>query len=239
MTALVTDPRCLDHDPGAGHPESPRRYAAALDALKKSGLHARLKLLEPRALKTEDLLLVHDAAYVKLAEAEIRAGAEQLSTGDTSVGPKSWQAALSAAGCTLAAVDAVMEGKVVNAFSLHRPPGHHATPSRGMGFCVLNNVALAARHAQKRYGVQRVLIADWDVHHGNGTQDCFYEDASVFLCRPRHPPGYPGPGARNEWGRGPGRGPTRNPPRPAGSGRREIFAAFEKKLVPPMDAFQP
>lgn len=239
MTALVTDSRCLEHDPGAGHPESPRRYQAALEALKKSPFFARLKLLEPRALKTEDLLLAHDAAYVKLAEAEIRAGASQLSTGDTSVCPKSWQAALSAAGCALAAVDAVMEGKVANAFSLHRPPGHHATPARGMGFCVLNNVALAARHAQKRHGIERVLIADWDVHHGNGTQDCFYEDPSVFFFSTHQSPWYPGTGAASETGRGAGKGTTLNCPLPAGSGHAEIFAAFEKKLAPAMEAFRP
>jgi len=169
MTALLTDLVCREHDPGLGHPESQRRYDAVMAGLRAAGLDEELTALPSREIVREDLLLAHTAEYLDLAEREIREGYNQLTTGDTSVSRASWDAARRAAGCALAAVDAVMEGRAANAFCAVRPPGHHATADRGMGFCVLNNVALAARHAQRRHGVRRVLIIDWDVHHGNGT----------------------------------------------------------------------
>ena len=239
MTALLTHPACREHDPGPGHPESQRRYDAVMAGLRAAGLEEYLQALPPREIAREDLLLVHTAEYLDLAEREIREGAGQLSTGDTSVGRASWEAACRAAGCALAAVDAVMEGRAANAFCAVRPPGHHATANRGMGFCVLNNVALAARHAQRRHGVRRALIIDWDVHHGNGTQDIFYDDASVFFFSTHQWPLYPGTGRASETGSGSGRGMTLNCPLPAGSGRDEIFEAFEEKLLPAADAFRP
>jgi len=239
MTALLTHPACREHDPGPGHPESQRRYDAVMAGLRAAGLEEYLQALPPREIAREDLLLVHTAEYLDLAEREIREGAGQLSTGDTSVCRASWEAACRAAGCALAAVDAVMEGRVANAFCAVRPPGHHASASRGMGFCVLNNVALAARHAQRRHGVRRALIIDWDVHHGNGTQDIFYDDASVFFFSTHQWPLYPGTGRASETGSGSGRGMTLNCPLPAGSGRDEIFEAFEEKLLPAADALRP
>ncbi len=238
-TALVADPICKRHETGRGHPESARRFDAVLGALEAGGLAAKMTRLSPRPIGREDLLLAHTAEYLALAEGEITSGETQLSTGDTVIGPHSWEAALTAAGSALAAVDAVVAGKVANAFCVVRPPGHHASADRGMGFCVLNHVALAARHAQRRHGLKRVLIVDWDVHHGNGTQDIFYADGSVLFFSSHQSPWYPGTGRADETGTGAGRGTTINCPLPAGSGHDEIFAAFEQKLLPAADVFRP
>jgi len=239
MTALVADPICKRHDTGRGHPESSRRFDAVLGALETSGLAAKITRLEPRPIERDDLLLAHTKEYLGLAEGEIRSGELELSTGDTVVSAHSWEAALAAAGSALAAVDAVVTGRAANAFCIVRPPGHHASADRGMGFCVLNNIALAARHAQRRHGLARVLIVDWDVHHGNGTQDIFYSDGTVLFFSTHQSPWYPGTGHTDETGAGAGRGLTINCPLPAGSGHEEIFAAFEEKLIPAADKFRP
>jgi acetoin utilization deacetylase AcuC-like enzyme len=237
--ALVADPRCKEHDSGAGHPESAQRFDAVLGALDRSGILAKLVRIDPRPIVRDDLLLVHTADYLQLAEREIQSGASQLSTGDTNVSVRTWDAALRAAGSALAAVDAVVNGKADHAFCVVRPPGHHASADCGMGFCVLNNVALAARHAQRRLGLGKVLIVDWDVHHGNGTQDVFYEDGSVFFFSTHQSPWYPGTGRADETGRGDGKGTTLNCPLPAMSGRTEVLGAFEYNLLPKMDKFRP
>jgi acetoin utilization deacetylase AcuC-like enzyme len=186
-----------------------------------------------------DLRLVHSAAYLELAEHEIRAGYDHLSTGDTQVCKASWEAALTATGCAVAATRAVVQKKADTAFCIVRPPGHHARPSVGMGFCVLNNVAIAAAYARKHLGIERILIVDWDVHHGNGTQDIFYDDPNVFFFSTHQHPWYPGTGRANETGAGKGTGTTLNCPLPAGSGRTEILSAFENQLVPAMKKFRP
>jgi acetoin utilization deacetylase AcuC-like enzyme len=198
-----------------------------------------MSVLEPRAVTNDDLLLAHAPEYIALAEREIRSGADNLSTGDTAISRHSWDAALKAAGSALAAVDGVISGKVKRAFCVVRPPGHHANADRGMGFCVFNNIALAARHAQRRHGVERVLIVDWDVHHGNGTQDIFYEDGTVFFFSTHQFPWYPGTGRAEETGAGAGKGTTLNCPLPAFSGREKIFTCFEQKLLPAAEKFRP
>ena len=234
-TALAADPTCKEHHTGSRHPERPERFDAAFGALE--GLD--LLRLEPRLAVDEELSLCHSLPYIRLVEREVMSGFHELSTGDTIISQRSLDAALRSTGGALSAVDAVMSGQARTAISIGRPPGHHATVTRGMGFCLFNNVAIAARYAQKKYGVERVMIADWDVHHGNGTQDIFYTDGSVFFFSTHQHPWYPGTGSPDETGEGAGRGTTLNCPFPAGSGREEILGAFREKLLPAAVAFQP
>jgi acetoin utilization deacetylase AcuC-like enzyme len=238
-TAVVHTPLYADHDTGAGHPESPLRYTVVVNALKKSALCRNLLWLEPREAEEPELAPCHSEKYIQTAKHDILAGHHYLSTGDTAVCRWSWKPAVHAAGASFTAVDAVMESRAKNAFCVVRPPGHHATRVRGMGFCVFNNIALAARYAQQRYGIGKVLIADWDVHHGNGTQDIFYEDDSVFFFSTHQWPWYPGTGARDETGRGRGLGTTMNRPFPAGAGRAEILGAFGDDLQAAVQKFKP
>jgi acetoin utilization deacetylase AcuC-like enzyme len=207
--------------------------------LGRAGLMESLLLLPARPAAEDELALCHGREYIQIVKRDVARGARELSTGDTAICDRSWDIALRAAGGVLNAVDAVMEGKSRNAFCVVRTPGHHARPDQGMGFCLFNNVAIAARHAQRQHGVERVLIADWDVHHGNGTQDIFYADGSVFFFSTHQHPWYPGTGPAEETGTGKGKGTTLNCPFPAASGRKEILGAFREKLVPAAAAFQP
>ena len=234
-TALLADPIFREHLAGREHPERPERFDAVVRALEPLGLAA----IPARAATEDELLLCHTAEYLATAQHDVASGCAYLSTGDTDITPNSWEVAGRAAGGVLNAVDLVMSGGAHNAFCAVRPPGHHATPNRGMGFCLLNNVAIAARYAQRRHGAERVLVADWDVHHGNGTQDVFYSDPSVFFFSTHEWPLYPGTGRANETGEGPGEGTTMNFPFPAGSGRREILGAFQSALLPVMENFRP
>jgi len=235
MTGLAADPACKEHLTGPHHPERPERFDAALNAL--SGLH--LTAIPPRLANFDEIALCHRPEYIRMVEREVMTGFHELSTGDTIISHRSWDAALRATGATLNAVDAVFGKRVDNAFCIVRPPGHHATPVIGMGFCIFNNVAIAARYAQKKYGIGKVLIADWDVHHGNGTQDIFYSDGSVFFLSTHQHPWYPGTGMPDETGDGPGKGMTLNCPFPAGSGRKEILGAFQEKLLPAAKQVKP
>ena len=207
--------------------------------LKATSLGTRMKRLPSGRADAETLRLCHGGSYVRLVEREVTAGYRILSTGDTHVGPRSLEAALAAAGAVCAAVDAVVSGEVGQAFCALRPPGHHARPNHGMGFCIFNNVALGARHAIRRHGLARVMIADWDVHHGNGTQDIFYEDPDVLFFSTHQSPWYPGTGMEAETGAGAGRGTTINCPFPAHSDRDQILGAFRERLLPAAEAFRP
>jgi acetoin utilization deacetylase AcuC-like enzyme len=238
-TGLVGDPATSEHDTGPAHPEQPARYSAVMDRLRFTGLTDYLARIEPRSATTEELALVHSRAYIALAQREVEQRRGQLSTGDTAISAGSFDAALRASGCVLAATDAVIRGDVNNAFCVVRPPGHHASQARGMGFCLFNNVAVAARYAQKRHGLGRIAIVDWDVHHGNGTQDIFYEDPDVLFFSTHQYPWYPGTGAAGETGAGAGAGTTINCPLRAGAGRTEIMGAFQQMLVPKLDEFRP
>ncbi len=238
-TALLIDPLFREHLVGKHHPERPERFDAVVLGLREEGLLDRLGRVDRRAATMDELQLCHTPEYLQIARSDVESGRPFLSTGDTDVTPNSWDIAVQAAGGAMNAVDAVMTGKARNVFCALRPPGHHATASRGMGFCILNNVALAARYAQRKHGVGRVLIVDWDVHHGNGTQDIFYRDGSVLFFSTHQWPLYPGTGRADETGEGPGLGTTMNFPFPAGSGRKEILGAVMECLVPAADQFQP
>ena len=238
-TVLTADPIFREHLAGRPHPERPERYDAVVEGLARAGLLQRMRRMEGRTATDAELLLCHTAEYLQTARRDVESGRPYLSTGDTDITPNSWEVAARAAGGVLNAVDAVLTGAARNAFCAVRPPGHHASASRGMGFCLFNNVAIAARHAQSRHGVARVLIVDWDVHHGNGTQDIFYRDPSVFFFSTHQWPLYPGTGRADETGDGPGEGTTMNFPFPAGSGRREILGAVENDLLPAAARFRP
>jgi acetoin utilization deacetylase AcuC-like enzyme len=239
QTGLVADARVEKHDPGPGHPERPARYRAVMERLEGSGLLQGLTRIEARSATDDELALVHTRDYIALVERDVALGRPQLTTGDTDIGAHSIESARVATGSVLSAVDAVFAGHIGNAFCVVRPPGHHASEAIGMGFCFFNNVAVAARYAQHRYGVERVLMVDWDVHHGNGTQDIFYRDGSVLFFSTHQSPWYPGTGSASERGEGQGAGKTINCPFPAGSARHEIVGAFQKILLPAAGDFHP
>jgi acetoin utilization deacetylase AcuC-like enzyme len=238
-TALMSDPVFREHLVAVQHPERPERFDAVMNALASGGLVSRLQSVEARPATDDELLLCHTKSYLDTARADVASGRRFLSTGDTDITPNSWDVAARAVGGVLNAVDAVMSGAVNNAFCCVRPPGHHANASRGMGFCLLNNVAIAARYAQRRHGAERVMIVDWDVHHGNGTQDIFYADPSVFFFSTHQWPLYPGTGRADETGESRGQGSTMNFPFPAGSGRQEILGAMQQSLTPAAEDFRP
>ncbi|MEO8370103.1 MAG: histone deacetylase [Candidatus Solibacter sp.] len=239
MTVLVADDACRAHLAGVQHPERPERYDAVMDGLADAGLLGRVQRLPVRTVTEDELLLCHTGQYLATARRDIGSGRPYLSTGDTDVTSESWNVAERAAGSVLNAVDAVLTGGARNAFCAIRPPGHHANAGRGMGFCIFNNVAIAARYAQRKHGLSRVMIVDWDVHHGNGTQDIFYQDGSVFFYSSHQWPLYPGTGRADETGEAEGEGTTMNFPFPAGSGRAEILGAIQQHLLPVAASFKP
>ena len=233
------DPTMLRHEPPVDHPESPRRLDAVMNAVRGLEQQHRLSVAAPRPATEDQILLVHSEQYLNKVRREVAEGRRTLSTGDTELSRGSFDAALAAAGTVVSAVDAVMTGRARRAFCAVRPPGHHASESRGMGFCVFNNIAIGTRHAMRRHGVERVLIADWDVHHGNGTQAVFWSDGSVLFFDTHQHPWYPGTGLPNEAGEGKGRGLIMNRPFPAGSGSKAILGAFRLDLVPAAERFMP
>ena len=232
------DDRCLLHDNGPGHPERPQRLVAIRDRLERGGTLDRLRAIAPEPAPLAALAAVHDPAYVEAMRRACGRAPVRLDP-DTSVSEGSWDAALLSAGGGLAAVDAVFDGRARAAFVATRPPGHHAERDVAMGFCLFNNIAVAARHAQDRHGIERVAIVDWDVHHGNGTQHIFEEDETLLYISTHQWPFYPGTGARHERGRGRGLGFTLNLPLPAGSGDAVYQRAFETEVIPALERFRP
>ncbi len=238
-TAIVFDDVSRVHLPTTRRYECPARYDAVWGSLQRSSYFSTLKAIPARPATDEEILWCHSGRYLAKVRREIASGVKELSTGCTWVSHDSWKAAHYAVGAACVGVDAVFEGQAQNVFCVVRPPGHHATPNRGMGFCIFNNAAIAARYAQRKHGVGKVMIVDWDVHHGNGTQEIFYEDPSVFYFSTHQSPWFPWTGKRDETGRGKGRGTTLNCPLQRGAGRREFFAAFHGDLMPAVHRFRP
>lgn len=238
-TGLVYHPAYLEHDMGAGHPESPNRLRAIMQRLEQSGTLARVSKIEPRKAEDEWITQVHTPSYVASLNQHVPLSGRVSLDPDTSMSPGSLNAAYLATGGALAGVDAIMAGQVDQVFCAVRPPGHHAEAGRAMGFCLFNNVAIAARYVQRKYGLSRVLIVDWDVHHGNGTQHSFEDDPSVLFFSTHQYPHYPGSGWVTERGKGAGEGFTINVPMEAGEGDEAYQAVFLKSLVPAADEFKP
>jgi len=236
-TGLVYDPIYLEHDTG-DHVENSQRLVAAMSSLKETGIKDKLTCLPSRPALLEEVEMIHTTEYISYVKSKAEKGGGWLDP-DTVMSPKSYEAALYAAGGLLVAVEEVMKGEVDNAFALVRPPGHHAIRDRAMGFCIFNNVAIAAKFALSSFNLKRVLIADFDVHHGNGTQDAFYADPKVFYFSTHQYPFYPGTGWMDETGTGEGEGTTVNFPMAAGWGDEEYLRAFNEVLVPVARRFQP
>jgi acetoin utilization deacetylase AcuC-like enzyme len=233
----VYDPIYLKHDTGE-HVENARRLQAIISHLEQTGLESQLTLIEPRPASVEELVLVHQKQYIEQVQEVARKGGGWLDP-DTVVSPDSYEVALYAAGGLIRAVEAVMDGEVDSAFALVRPPGHHATSRQAKGFCLFNNIAIATQHALAKYNLERILIIDFDVHHGNGTQEAFYDNPRVMYISTHEYPFYPGTGSIEETGGGAAEGTTINIPLPAGCGDSEYLQVFEQIVVPAARRFKP
>lgn len=239
-TAIVHHPVFEKHDTGPGHPERSERYSVVMEALRSDAdLWSNVVEIEADAARRTEIQACHTPQHFKRVERVINDGTGYLDA-DTTVSVHSLEAALRGAGAACQAIDAMMKGEVSNAFVPVRPPGHHATSDRAMGFCLFNNVSVAARYAQQRYKeIERVAIIDWDVHHGNGTQGIFYDDPSVFYFSMHQYPWYPGTGTRDETGHGRGRGYTLNVPLRAMTPTADQRGAFEAAVSDMASKFSP
>ena len=227
------------HDTGFGHPERPDRLVAIHRHLEKTGLQQELKPIEPRLADIAWLEKAHTAEHVANVQARIERGLTCMEDFETMICPRSFDIARLAVGATFQAADAVMDGQANTVFCAVRPPGHHCERDRAMGFCLFNNVVIAARYIQETHGLERILIVDWDVHHGNGTQHILEEDPTVFYFSLHQYPHYPGTGNINEIGIGLGRGFTLNAPMEMGSGDDQYLRVFDERLLPAMERFRP
>jgi acetoin utilization deacetylase AcuC-like enzyme len=236
-TGIIWDQRYLEHITGDFHPERPERLDAIHKKLQEASFASQLQHLQPRLASEEEVSLVHSLDYVR--QIEKTKGLSLSLDPDTHASPKSYETALLAVGGLLVSVDQVMQGALANSFAFVRPPGHHAEKERAMGFCLFNNVAIAAEYARKHYGVERVFIMDFDVHHGNGTQWAFYDRPDIFYCSTHRYPFYPGTGSETETGEGKGRGYTRNIIFSGGEGDLEYDTVFEKEVLPLIKTYQP
>jgi len=241
-TALLYHPVYLQHNTGSHHPERASRLQSISRKLQKSGLIDKLKAVEPKAASLEDIGLVHPGEYVlSIQNICSRPDLDSIVAldADTIVSKGSYEAALFAAGAVKEGVDLVVRGEIDNAFCMIRPPGHHARISQSMGFCIFNNVAIGARYIQKKHKMNHILIVDWDVHHGNGTEEIFYSDPSVFYISLHQYPHYPGTGSSESRGQGKGKGFNLNIPMESGSGDKDYLKAFHEIIIPRVKGFRP
>lgn len=236
-TGFITHNDYLKHNNGPFHPEQPRRLHAISEAIGRYDALSVLRCVEPRMATEEEVLRVHDAVYVDEVRRLSERGGGSLDV-DTPVGPESYRIARLSAGGSLRAVEAVLEGRYDNIFVAARPPGHHACPDQGMGFCLFNNVAIAARQALA-LGLERVFILDWDVHHGNGTQNAFYHEPRVLFCSLHQTDWYPFTGEANETGANGAEGTNLNLPLRAGRRDHDYLALLDEVVAPAVRTFQP
>jgi len=236
-TGIVKDRRFANHEMGPFHVESPRRIEVLNRMVEDEILFPYLPI-EPRPAIEEEIVRVHSSAYFEFLKGTSRNAPVTLDP-DTSTSPSTFETALLAAGGGLKAVELIVEGHIRNAFVLVRPPGHHAEVGRAMGFCFFNNIAIAAEHLVQKFGCRKVLIVDWDIHHGNGTQNAFYDRNDVLYFSFHQTPLFPGTGAAGETGRGKGTGFTLNFPLAPGKGDEEFLWIFQKVLLPVADQFKP
>ncbi len=229
----------MSHHTGAGHPECAERLSVTMEHLSALPLYDELKHYEPLPVEQKLIEANHSSAYLTRARQTCAGGSTYLDSLDVTVSEESYDVALKAVGATIALAEGVINEEISNGFALVRPPGHHAEKDQAMGFCILNNVAILARYLQTVHGLDKVLILDWDVHHGNGTQHTFEEDPSVLFASTHQYPFYPGTGAWSETGIGKGRGATLNCPMRAGSDDNDYEAAFMEKILPAIDQFKP
>ena len=238
MTVVIYDDIYLKHDTGPNHPENSARIINTIKHLRSANCWQKLDIKKPRAATVTEVSAIHSTSQIEQVAEIARSGGEYLDP-DTYVSSDSYEAALNAAGAPLTAIDLIMDKKADNAFCLVRPPGHHATPEKGMGFCLFNNVAIAAKYIQSRYSLDRIVIIDWDVHHGNGTQDAFYDDPSVMYFSMHRYPFYPGTGAEEETGKDSGSGFTINIPLSYNTEPQEYLKFFEEILEKRIKPFKP
>lgn len=240
MTGVSYHKDYLLHKQATGHPERPERLTAVLDYLEDKGVWESLKQIKPSPASVDDVLMVHTKEHVEGLRRASQGGGGYLNP-EAYACPETFRVALLAAGGLMSASDAIIEGKIENAFALIRPPGHHAEKDRAMGFCYINNAAVCARHIQKKHGLEKILIIDWDAHAANGTEDIFYDDPSVLVVSIHQDPAtlYPGKGFAGEKGAGEGVGYTVNIPVPAGSGDEEYKKIFDEKIDLKVGEFNP
>lgn len=236
-TGVVRDERFLLHDPGYGHVESPARLKVIHERLDSADARPLYVTIEPRPATWEELSWNHDPTYIGLIEKTEKRFIQF--DPDTGAGPGSWNAATLAAGGVMTLMDAITNGTVENGLALVRPPGHHAERDHAMGFCLFNNIAIGAHYARRVLGLGKILIVDWDLHHGNGTQHSFYKDPSVLYISTHQSPCYPGSGLIDQVGEGAGRGFTVNIPMPAGSGDSDYASVFNRVVIPVATSFSP
>jgi len=237
--AIFYHPDCLLHDTGTHHPECSERLSTTKQALEESDISGLLHWHQPAPAPAKWIEAVHSPEYRQYIEKSCLQGRHTVDFGDTIICEDSYHAALLSAGGGMAAVDAVLQDGYHAAFSLMRPPGHHASSEKAMGFCLFNNVAIAAHYAEAAYGIERICIFDWDVHHGNGTQDIFYSSPSVLFCSFHQLPLYPHSGECHEIGMGPGKHLTVNCPFPEDTGIDHFLETLEHDLLPRITAFEP